>query len=158
MKFALNGALTIGTMDGANIEMCEEIGEENMFIFGLRAQEVDELKANGYVAYDYFKKSDALRKVIDLINLDFFNQETPSQFKPLVDSLLNNDRYMICADFDLYCAAHRQVRNVYHEQARWTEMSIRNVANMGKFSSDRTIQEYSSEIWHTKPVPIHLDR
>jgi starch phosphorylase len=158
MKFALNGALTIGTMDGATIEMAQEIGEENMFIFGLRAGEVDELWASGYMPQDFYKRGEALRKVIDLINVDFFNPESPQLFKPLVDSLLNNDRFLVCADFDSFVEAHGKAAAAYNDQARWTEMSIRNVANMGKFSSDRTIQQYADEIWGAKPVHIELDR
>jgi len=157
MKFALNGALTIGTMDGATIEMCEQIGEENMFIFGLRAHEVDELKANGYVPYDFYKQSENLRKVIDLVNKNFFNPEKPDLFKPLIDSLLSNDRYLVCADFEAYTACHKRACETYRDQSRWTEMSIRNVANMGTFSSDRAIQQYADEIWRVKPVQVDLD-
>jgi len=158
MKFALNGALTIGTMDGATIEMCEQIGEENMFIFGLRANDVEKLKADGYVPYDYYKKSEPLRKVIDLINVNFFNPEKPDLFKPLIDSLLNNDRYLVCADFDAYRSCHRKAVEIYRDQSGWSEMAIRNVANMGRFSSDRTVQQYADEIWRVKPVHVELER
>jgi starch phosphorylase len=154
MKFGLNGALTIGTMDGATIEMCEEIGEQNMFIFGLRAKEIDSLRATGYVPYDYYQKSEALRKVIDLINMDFFNEESPGLFRPLVDSLFNNDRYFIFADFDSYREAHQKAMAVYTDTKKWTEMSILNVANMGKFSSDRSIQQYTDDIWGAKPMRV----
>jgi starch phosphorylase len=154
MKFGLNGALTIGTMDGATIEMCEEIGEQNMFIFGLRAKEIDSLRAAGYVPYDYYQKSEALRKVIDLINMDFFNEESPGLFRPLVDSLFNNDRYFIFADFDSYREAHQKAMAVYTDTKKWTEMSILNVANMGKFSSDRSIQQYTDDIWGAKPMRV----
>ncbi|MBN1983645.1 MAG: glycogen/starch/alpha-glucan phosphorylase [Chitinivibrionales bacterium] len=158
MKFALNGALTIGTRDGATIEMCEEIGEQNMFLFGLTAREVDEVRASGYVPYEYYKKSDALRKVIDLINTDYFSPENPHLFKPLIDSLFNSDRYLIFADFESYCECHRRASDCYRDQVKWTEMSIQNVASIGKFSSDRTIRQYAEEIWDVKPVHIELDR
>lgn len=158
MKFALNGALTIGTMDGANIEMCQEIGEENMFIFGLRTNEVDEIHANGYVPYDYYKKSEALKSVIDLINTNFFNPESPDLFKKLIDNLLYNDQYLVFADFDSYIESQKEVSLAYQNKTEWIEKSIRNVASIGKFSSDRTIKQYAEEIWHVKPVHIELNR
>lgn len=157
MKFALNGALTIGTMDGANIEMAEEIGEENMFIFGLRSHEVEESKASGYVPYDCYKKSENLKKVIDLINVDFFCQDAPQLFKPIVDSLLYSDRYMILADFDSYVTCHQNVCTLYRDIHTWTKRSILNVAHTGKFSSDRSIQQYAKEIWNIDPVHVDIN-
>lgn len=158
MKFALNGALTIGTMDGANIEICEEVGVDNMFIFGMRADEIENLRSGGYNPYDYYNKSEALRKIIDLINSDFFSSQESKIFKPVIDFFFSDDRYMVFADFDSYVQCHKRVCETYKDQNRWTEMSILNVANMGKFSSDRTIQQYADEIWDVKPVHIELER
>lgn len=158
MKFALNGALTIGTMDGANIEMLDDIGEENMFMFGLRADEIAQLKANGYNPSEFYGRSESLRGVIDLIKAEFFNPESSRLFDPIIDSLFNSDRYMVFADFDAYVACQERITGVYLDRERWTSMSITNVARMGRFSSDRTIREYADEIWHTKPVHVGLDR
>jgi starch phosphorylase len=158
MKFALNGALTIGTMDGANIEIAEEVGEENMFIFGLRANEVDELRARGYSPTDYYHRSENLRRVMDLITADHFSRNERGIFKPITDGLFSNDRYMIFADFESYCASQRAVQEAYADTTRWTKMAIANVAHIGKFSSDRTIREYAEEIWDVKPQPVSLER
>ena len=159
MKFALNGALTIGTMDGANIEMAEQIGEENMFIFGLRANEIDELRVRGYNPWDHYNRSPLLKKVIDLVNSGFFSPEEPHLFRPIVDALLSGgDRFMVMADFDAYVACQKRVANAYkNEPEQWTRMSILNVANVGIFSSDRAIEEYAREIWKAVPVEVKLD-
>jgi starch phosphorylase len=154
MKFALNGALTIGTLDGANIEMKEEFGEENIFIFGLKADEVAQLKASGYRSRDYYQKSAELTGVMDLISSGFFSPENPDLFKPIYDSLMNHDEYLLLADFDDYVACQDRVSEAYKDQNKWTEMAILNVARMGKFSSDRAIQEYCDDIWIVKPVRI----
>ncbi len=154
MKFALNGALTIGTLDGANVEMEEEFGKENIFIFGLKADEVANLKAAGYNPRDYYQKSAELTGVMDLIGSGFFSPENPNLFKPIYDSLMNHDEYLLLADFDDYVACQDRVSEVYRDQNKWTEMAILNVARMGKFSSDRTIQEYCDDIWNVKPVRI----
>ena len=158
MKFALNGALTVGTMDGANIEIREEVGDDNIFIFGLLAKEVDEIKAKGYNPWDYYNRSPNLKRVIDLISSGFFSPEEPQMFMPLYDSLLNQgDRYMILADFDSYIECQNRISTIYRDdQTEWTKMSILNVANMGKFSSDRAIKEYADEIWNVKPIDIEL--
>jgi len=160
MKFALNGALTVGTMDGANIEICEEVGNDNIFIFGLVAKEVDEIKARGYNPWDYYNKSENLKRVINLIQSGFFSPEEPHLFMPIFDSLLQHgDRYMLMADFDSYIACQNNIEKIYHNDSDlWTKMSILNVANMGKFSSDRAIQEYADEIWGVKPIDIKLKR
>ncbi len=154
MKFALNGALTIGTLDGANIEIGEEVGEDNIFIFGLKADEVANLKASGYNPRDYYQKSAELTGVMDLIGSGFFSPENPDLFKPIYDSLMNHDEYLLLADFDDYVTCQDRVSEVYRNQNKWTEMAILNVARMGKFSSDRTIQEYCDDIWNVKPVRI----
>ncbi|MGB7568200.1 MAG: glycogen/starch/alpha-glucan phosphorylase [Chitinivibrionales bacterium] len=158
MKFALNGAITIGTMDGANIEIWEEVGDDNIFIFGLRSHEVDELQSKGYNPWDFYHKSEGLRKVMDLIAKGFFSPEEPHLFRPVFDSILNGgDKYMLMADFDSYIACNNRLTEAYRDQERWTKMSILNVAHMGRFSSDRTIQQYADEIWDAKPIPISLN-
>jgi starch phosphorylase len=154
MKFALNGALTIGTLDGANIEIMEEVGKENIFIFGLKAEEVAKLKREGYKPWEYYESSQELKGVIDLISSGFFSPENPALFKPLVDSLMGHDEYLLFADFDAYLQCQERVSQLYQDQEKWTRMSILNVARMGKFSSDRAIQEYCDEIWKVKSVRI----
>ena len=153
MKFALNGAVTVGTLDGANIEIAEEVGEENIFIFGLTADEV----AEGTESYDprsYYDGDEVLKKAIDLISSGFFNPETPDLFQPLVDSLLGNDRYFVLADFAAYHAAQMAVDARYRETDAWTRTAMANVARIGKFSSDRTIRDYNRDIWGAEPLTI----
>lgn len=153
MKFAMNGALTIGTLDGANVEMREEIGEENFFLFGLTVTQVLELKSKGYNPRDYINANNELRMAIELINSNYFSDDA-SLFKPLTDTLLYHDEFMVCADFESYVACQDQVSKAYNDKKRWTKMSILNTARMGKFSSDRAIQEYCSDIWKIEPVKI----
>ncbi len=153
MKFALNGALTVGTLDGANIEIMEEVGRENIFIFGLTAEEVVALRS-GYRPLDYYHGNPALKQAIDLIRNGFFSPDHPGLFQPLADLLLNEDRYMVLADFDAYHRAQMQVDALYCDSEEWTQKSILNVARIAKFSSDRTILEYNQDIWHAEPVPI----
>jgi len=157
MKFAMNGALTIGTMDGANVEMAEEVGEKNMFIFGLRTKEVEDVQRKGYNAYSYYERSEILHKTIDFVRSGYFSPNEEGIFNPLIDSLLYNDRYLLLADFEDYVRAQKQVSELYRNNHKeWAKRSIINVANMGKFSSDRTISEYAKEIWNLKPVKIKL--
>ncbi len=156
MKFALNGALTIGTLDGANIEIMEEVGAENMFLFGLKTNEVKNLKENGYNPREYYENDPDIREIIDMIYSGYFSPSDHRLFEPLVDSLLNQDQYMLLADFKDYIQCQREVDKVYKNKSEWTRRAILNVANMGRFSSDRTIQQYSDEIWHAKPVNIEL--
>jgi glycogen phosphorylase len=157
MKFALNGAITIGTMDGANIEIWEEAGDENIFIFGLRSQEVDDLHARGYDPWDYYHKNESLRNVMDLVAKGFFSPQDPQLFRPIFDSLLNGgDKYMIMADFESYLKTQKKLAAAYNDQELWTKMSVLNVAHMGKFSSDRTIQQYTDEIWKAQAIPVKL--
>lgn len=159
MKFALNGALTIGTMDGANIEISEAVGRDNIFIFGLNADEVDRVKSSGYYPYDYYQNDKDLKDVLDLISSGFFSPEEPHLFKPIIDALLKSgDHYLILADFRSYVDCQNGLEDIYrNDPERWTKMSIMNVANMGYFSSDRTIQEYADDIWDVPPVTIDLD-
>lgn len=155
MKFALNGALTIGTLDGANIEIKEEVGDENIFIFGLDADSVSQLKQSGYNPLYYYKKSAALKRIIDQIQDGFFSPDKPDLFRPIVEALLHQgDTYLLMADYESYIACQDRVSAAYRDGGHWTKMSILNTANMGKFSTDRTIGEYAGEIWNVKPVPI----
>ena len=151
MKFAMNGALTIGTLDGANIEICEEVGGENFFLFGLKANEVCDLKAKGYNPRQYYENNPHLKAVIDLIISGFFADGDSSLFKPLVDSLLSQDSYMLLADYQSYVDCQEKISDIYRDQEQWTRMSILNVARMGKFSSDRSIREYCEKIWNIQP-------
>jgi len=152
MKFGLNGALTIGTYDGANIEIREEVGAENFFLFGLRADEVGQRKAWGYRPRDHYESDPRLRAALDLIASGFFLEGDRSLFRPLVDSILERDDYMVCADFASYLDCQEQVESAYRDRDRWTRMSILNVSRMGMFSSDRTIADYCREIWDVKPA------
>jgi starch phosphorylase len=156
MKFSMNGALTIGTLDGANIEIREEVGAENFFLFGLSAEEVYAMKAGGYRPMDYYNGNQGLRDVIDLIRSGFFSRGDSELFRPLIDGLMYHDPYLLFADFQSYIECQDRVAEVYRDTERWTRMSILNTARSGKFSSDRTIREYCSDIWQVKPVPIHL--
>jgi len=157
MKFALNGALTIGTLDGANIEIMEEVGRENIFIFGLTADEVVTLRP-GYRPMECCQGNPVLKQVIDLIRNGFFSPDDPGLFRPLMDQLLNDDRYMILADFDAYQQTHMQIDALYCDAEEWTRKSILNVARIGKFSSDRTILEYNRDIWRAEPIAIERNQ
>jgi starch phosphorylase len=153
MKLALNGALTIGTMDGANIEIHNEVGADNIFIFGLATDEVANLRASGYRPLDYYHGNSELSQVIDMLGNGYFSPEEPARFKPIVDNLLEHgDHYLLLADYGSYIEAQKAVELAYQDQEQWLRKAILNVANMGKFSSDRTILQYAQQIWHTKPV------
>lgn len=158
MKFALNGALTIGTLDGANIEIKEEVGDDNIFIFGLTAEEVQNLKNSGYNPMEYYERIPALKKVLDQIASGYFSPGNPELFKPIIDSLLyKGDPFLLLADFEAYAECQKIVSKAYLNSEEWTRKSILNVAHIGKFSSDRSIAEYSKEIWNAKPVPVELE-
>jgi starch phosphorylase len=154
MKFSLNGALTIGTLDGANIEIRDEVGADNFFLFGLTAEQVAELKSNGYRPMDYYVADPLLREAIDLVASGFFSRGDAALFRPLIGNLLTSDPYLVLADFRSYVECQEQVGDAYGDSDRWTRMSILNTARCGKFSSDRTIREYCRDIWHVEPVPI----
>jgi starch phosphorylase len=156
MKFSLNGALTIGTLDGANIEIREEVGAENFFLFGLTADAVVDLKSKGYNPQELYRSNPQLRQVIDLIGSGFFSQDDRNLFKPLIDGLLYHDEYMLLADYQSYLDCQERVSQAYRDPEHWTRMSILNVARMGKFSSDRSIREYCEDIWKVRAVPIDL--
>ncbi len=150
MKFSMNGALTIGTLDGANVEIREEVGQENFFLFGLSAEEVHNEKARGYRPRDYYDSNPCLREVIEQIRSGYFSRGDAELFRPLVENLLNHDPFMLLADYQSYIDCQDGVSSAYHDQERWTRMSILNVARMGKFSSDRSIREYCDTIWNIK--------
>jgi glycogen phosphorylase len=155
MKFALNGALTIGTLDGANVEMLEEVGAENIFIFGLRTEEVEATRRGGYDPWQYYHTDSELRRVLDMISSGFFSPDDPGRFRPLMDDLLHRgDTYRLLADFRPYVTAQEAAARLYQDQDAWSRVSILNVAGMGKFSSDRTIRQYAEEIWGAQPVPV----
>lgn len=157
MKFAMNGALTIGTLDGANVEIREAVGADNFFLCGLTADEVYSLKARGYNPSDYYTADARLREVIDLIGLGFFSQGDKDLFKPMVNSLLSRDEYLLLADYKSYVDCQDKVSLAFRDQGSWTRMSILNAARMGSFSSDRSIMEYCNKIWNTKPVKVEIE-
>ncbi|MRR57840.1 MAG: glycogen/starch/alpha-glucan phosphorylase [Deltaproteobacteria bacterium] len=150
MKFSMNGALTIGTLDGANIEILEEVGKENFFLFGLTTGEVHDLRTRGYHPLDYYDSNPALRDALDLVRSGHFSAGDTDLFAPLVDSLLQRDEYMLLADYQSYLDAQERVGAAFLDEQAWAGMSILNVARMGKFSSDRSIREYCSRIWNIK--------
>lgn len=147
MKFMMNGALTIGTLDGANIEIMEEVGRENIFIFGLDADAIQKIRSKGYSPQEWIRRVPALQEIIELIRGNFFSQVDFGLFNPLVRSITEGDYFFVCADFEAYCTMQDAVSKAYLDREEWTTKSIINVAKSGKFSSDRTIQEYAKEIW-----------
>jgi starch phosphorylase len=147
MKFSMNGALTIGTLDGANVEILEEVSPENFFLFGLNAAEVWELKAKGYDPRRFYESNGELREVLDLIASGHFSNGDGALFRPLIDSLLNQDEYLLLADYQSYVDRQEEINDAYRDIDRWVRMSILNVARTGKFSSDRSILEYREKIW-----------
>ncbi|WP_025563221.1 glycogen/starch/alpha-glucan phosphorylase [Psychromonas sp. SP041] len=154
MKFSLNGALTVGTMDGANIEMAEEIGAEHMFIFGLSVDEVKALKASGYNPYDYYYKNPELKAVLDWLDTDFFTPGHAGLLSDIKRSLLEwGDEYLCLADYASYVAAHQDIDTLYRDQSAWAEKAILNAGAMGKFNSDRSIEDYASKIWKLEKFP-----
>jgi starch phosphorylase len=156
MKFAMNGALTIGTLDGANIEIREEVGADNFFLFGLTTPEVEQKKREGYNPRDFYNSNANLREVIDALSNGELSHGDKKLFEPLVSSLLNGDEYMLLADYQSYVDCQDRVSLAYGNQEEWTRMSILNVARIGKFSSDRAIRDYCADIWKTWPVKIQL--
>ncbi|HPY14034.1 MAG TPA: glycogen/starch/alpha-glucan phosphorylase [bacterium] len=158
MKFMLNGALTIGTLDGANVEMLEEAGADNIFIFGLTADGVKEAKMTGYNPRVIYETDPELKEVLDKIRSNYFNPEEPEVFAHLFNDLVTyGDNYMLLADYRSYVNAQDKVEAVYRDRFEWTKKSILNTARSGKFSSDRTISEYADEIWHVAPVKVQTD-
>ena len=156
MKFAMNGALTIGTLDGANIEIRDQVGADNFFLFGLTAGEVQALRAGGYRPLDHYDADAELRASVDLIASGFFAHGDRDLFRPIVDNLLYSDPYLVMADFAAYRRGQEQVGETYRDRDRWTHMSILNTARSGLFSSDRSIREYARELWHMPSVPVEM--
>ncbi|CAN1213316.1 Alpha-1,4 glucan phosphorylase [Tumidithrix helvetica PCC 7403] len=156
MKFSMNGALTIGTLDGANIEIRDAVGADNFFLFGLTAEEVLAKKASGYNPWDYYNANPELKLAIDRISSGFFSHGDPNLFKPLLDSLLYRDEYLLLADYQSYVECQDRVSLAYRDRESWTRMSILNVARMGKFSSDRSIRDYLQKIWKALPVQVEV--
>ncbi len=149
----MNGALTIGTLDGANIEIKNEVGEDNIFIFGLKAEEVEQKRREGYNPHFYYDRNPGLKQVLEMIRDGYFSPENPHLFDPIIDSLLNHgDHYMVLADFEDYVRAQEDVDSLYRNPQEWTRKSIINSANMGHFSSDRAIQDYCDKIWKIQPL------
>jgi starch phosphorylase len=156
MKFSMNGALTIGTLDGANVEIRDAVGAENFFLFGHTADEIHALRETGYRPYERYEQSSDLKSALDLIASGRFSRGESSLFRPLVDSLIHRDEYFVLADFPSYVDCQEKVSQVWADPHRWTKMSILNTARMGYFSSDRTIRDYSRDIWRVKPNPVQL--
>jgi starch phosphorylase len=153
MKFALNGAITIGTLDGANVEIMESVGEDNIFIFGLTADEVTAQGPN-YDPHAFYERDPFLKETIDLIYNGFFSPEETGLFHSLMDLLIHRDPYFVLADFEAYHHAHMQISELYKDQKMWTQKTILNMARMEKFYSDRTIAEYNRDIWKAEPLKI----
>ncbi|MCG7872963.1 MAG: glycogen/starch/alpha-glucan phosphorylase [Candidatus Thiodiazotropha lotti] len=152
MKLALNGALTMGTMDGANVEMREQLGDENIFIFGLQTDDIARLNQQGYQPRQYYESNTRLRRIIDMIANGFFSPEEPTRYRMITDSLLNVDHFKVLADFDAYMGISDKADLIYRQPDVWNRMAILNTARMGYFSSDRTISEYAKKIWQVSPV------
>jgi starch phosphorylase len=157
MKFAMNGALTIGTLDGANIEIRDAVEAENCCLFGHTAQQVAELRQAGYHPLSYVHANSELQEILQNLLSGCYYPRKPAVFHPLINSLLYRDEYMVLADYPLYLECQEKVEKAYRDPTQWMRMSILNTARTGRFSSDRTIQEYATEIWKVKPVPVSLD-
>ena len=159
MKLALNGALTIGTLDGANVEIREEVGSENFFLFGLSIDDVDQLRGQGYDPKSYCHGNAELKQTLDMISGGYFCPDEPARYQGITDALLQGDNYLLLADYASYVACQDRVSELYRDQQKWTACAIKNVAGMGKFSSDRTIREYAEHIWHVAPIdPVMLKK
>jgi starch phosphorylase len=152
MKFMMNGALTLGTFDGANVEINQEVGDENMFLFGMRAEDVAK-KRPGYVSRDYYRNDPEIRQALDMIKSNVFSLLEPGLFDPILRSLLDyNDYYMLLADLKDYCRAQDLVDKTYRDAKKWNRMSLVNIARSGRFSSDRAVWEYAKGIWGVDAV------
>ena len=156
MKFSMNGALTIGTLDGANVEIRDAVGAENFFLFGLTTDEIHALRQTGYRPYEHYEQNPSLKAALDLIASGHFSQGDAALFRPLIDSLLHYDDYFVLADFQSYIDCQKEVSRAWADPHHWTKMSILNTARMGYFSSDRTIRDYSRDIWRAEPNPVQL--
>jgi glycogen phosphorylase len=157
MKFAMNGALTVGTLDGANVEIREAVGADNFFLFGMNADEVRTLRDQGYDPARFIERSERLHAALDLVASGFFSPDDPRRFEPVVRDAWTRDPYMVCADFEAYLECQGRVEQTYRDPGRWTKMVANNLARVGRFSSDRTIAEYARDIWRVSPVRVELD-
>ena len=152
MKFALNGALTVGTYDGANIEIREAVGEDNFFLFGLRENEIQEMRPT-YNPRKIYEESEYIKRILNAINSNLFcEKDSPSLFKPIFDELLNRDYFFVLADLEAFNNAMKEAEKAYLKQDEWAKKAIYNVAKVGYFSSDRAVAEYADKIWHVKSV------
>jgi starch phosphorylase len=156
MKFTLNGAVTIGTLDGANVEIREDVGAENFFLFGLTTEEANAVRADGYRPRDWYERDAELRAALDLIADGTFSRGDTELYRPLLDHLLQHDTYFVLADYRAYVDTQVEVDRAFRDSSRWARMSILNVSRAGRFSSDRSIREYCDRIWRARPVPINL--
>jgi starch phosphorylase len=155
MKLALNGAITLGTLDGANIEIAEEVGADNCVIFGLTVDEVKQLKAKGYNPWDYYYSNPEIKAALDWLDTDYFTPGRPGDLSSIKKSLLDwGDTYLTLADFAAYDAAQRKIDLLYRDKATWAKMAITNTASVGKFNSDRSIEDYVQHIWHLKSCRV----
>ena len=152
MKLGLNGALTIGTLDGANVEMKERVGDDNIFIFGLTAEEVEERRRDGFGTREIVAASPVLQQVLEQVSSGVFSPGQPDLYKGLVDDLLNHDHFLVLSDFEAYVSKQREAAIKFDTKSAWRRSAILNIANMGWFSSDRAIREYAENIWNV-PVP-----
>jgi starch phosphorylase len=157
MKFTMNGALTVGTLDGANVEIRDAVGHENFFLFGLTAEQVQRTLAQGYRPWELYQNNALLKECLDLIAGGYFSHGDRELFRPLVEALLTRDEYLLLADFDAYVDSQEEVARAFRDREHWTRMSILNSARSGRFSSDRAIAEYAERIWKVKPMPVEDD-
>jgi starch phosphorylase len=157
MKLMLNGAVTIGTLDGANVEIHEAAGDDNFFLFGMKEPEVLILQQHGYSPYSFYEGNQDLKDAIDLISSGEFSDGDGTVFASLVHDLLNNDRFMTLADFQSYLEIQNTIEETYRDEKKWAKMSLINIARSGFFSSDRSIQDYLDRIWHSEPLPVNID-
>jgi starch phosphorylase len=156
MKLALNGAITIGTLDGANVEISEQVGRENIFIFGHTVPEVEALRSRGYVAQELYQANPRLRRVLNWIRDGYFSPADPGRYRSIFDALVTwGDHYLLLADFDAYLQAQEAVDRAFAQPDQWSRMALHNIAGMGPFSSDRTIQSYVDQIWKTQAVLLN---
>jgi starch phosphorylase len=156
MKFAMNGALTLGTLDGANIEIREEVGEDNFFLFGLTVAEVNALLRSGYRPQTYIDRSPRLREVIGILESGFFSPSEPTRFAAIAESLRQHDPFMVCADFDAYVATEAAAAQAFTDRRAWARKTLLNIAGSARFSSDETVRQYANEIWKVRPVPVDV--
>jgi len=150
MKFMANGAITIGTMDGANVEMHTEVGDENIVIFGLSTEEVETKRSSGEVPRDEIERSPRLREALEAISSGVFSPDDTNRYRDLIGGLYDHDWFLVARDFDAYWDAQIKVEKIWADRSRWEAMAIRNTASVGFFSSDRTIRQYAAEIWNVQ--------